>query len=101
VEVVPPGALGVIHGDVGALHHVGLEVVLFAVHGDADAGGDEHFLVLQGERTPHDLQDLARDHDGIVAPGQLAEHDGELVAAEPRHRIHLADAAAQPVAGHA
>ena len=100
VEVEPVGALllGAIHRGIGARQQLVDVVDVGRIDRDADAGGGHDIAVAEPDRLPHDVEDAgreARDRAGVAK----AVHDhGELVAAEPRHQIALAQSTAQPLA---
>jgi hypothetical protein len=74
---------------------------------DAEAGSDRDRVRVDRHRRHHRIEQLARHQAGMLGLGQVLDHQGELVAAEPRHRVGLAQTAAkthahdrqQPVAG--
>jgi hypothetical protein len=96
----PPGRLGVVERDVGALEHVAARQR--AGHDDGDAHAETRGDGAPGER--HRL--LHRRHDAVEAAGQRlfaggAAHDeGEFVAAHAADRRAAADRAGQPAADH-
>ena len=93
-----PALLGLVHGDVGALHeHVDVLAVL-GVGGDADAGaelqahaGDVEVL---GDGAPHG----GRDRDAGGRRLDRAQEDRELVAAQARDGVVLAQQAREALA---
>ena len=52
-------------------------------------------LAIDDQRTLELLQHLPRGRHGAVEIGR-GQHQRELVAAEPRHRVHVAQRAAEP-----
>src|SRR3954463_15982055 len=87
------GALGAVHGHVGVAQEV-LRVVL-AVR-DPHARADEHLAPEHGERLAergdHPFGDVRR----AVRVADVAEQDGELIAADARGRVAPAQTVAQP-----
>ena len=90
-------ALGPVHGGVGVAQHVlGPDLQGPAAQRDADRGAGEHLLPVDLERhrqlALHALGD-ARRIGRVLHP--FHQH-GELVAAQPRHRVARAARALQP-----
>ena len=88
-------ALGLVHRDVGALEQAERVVRVLREERDADAGVDVHPDPADAERA---LQRRPQPQAGGARRGLVTrgEHDGELVAAEPRQRVALAQRHLQP-----
>ena len=85
-----------IHGQIRLLQHFIRGVVRIAKDGDADAGTAAALASVQDIGFIDDNQDLlgydlglGSGHLGQFA--QVVEHHDELVPAQPRHRVALAD----------
>ena len=64
--------------------------------GDADAGADHDLVAVEIEGRADRLDDARARAPSRRSAGPTADlHDGELVAAEARHRVGFAHAAAQ------
>ena len=80
--------LGVIHGGVGVAQQV-FGSGAGGAEGDSDAGGDKHTAALEMKRLAEPLEDSRGDVDGVALVLDMAEQDGELIAADARHhRLH-------------
>ncbi len=88
--------LGVVHRRVGLVQH-GLRVDLRRARGDrqADARRHDDLAPVDGEGLAQIVHDRARDVDRIVDAGDFVQHDDELVATDPRHRVDSPPAASQ------
>ncbi len=88
------GALGDVHRDVGAAEQqAGVRAVL-RVRGDADARAHLQALLLQHERLLEQPEAFPRQRlRGRQA--RAGQEQGELIAAEPGHRVGRADLLAQ------
>ena len=86
------GALHPVHGDIGMAHQLLSGLAMVGKNGDADAGRDEDFVVVQLERLVQSIEHLVGHPAGVVAIGDVRENQGELVAAMPGQRIALAQA---------
>ncbi|PSK62574.1 hypothetical protein B0E53_05523 [Micromonospora sp. MH33] len=88
--------LRVVHGHVGVAHQGGEVLAVLGEEGDADGAAHVQRQAVQrhrlGERRHHPVGPLA----GLVGAGEPGYDDGELVAAEPRHQVLLADHLDQP-----
>ena len=98
-ETLPAGGLGAVHGHVGIAQQFFRAAVARVHQGDADAGrgvellaGDAHRL---GQRGDDPFGHRHRVVDGV----DEVEHDGELVAAQARHHVRVAHAAADAARG--
>ena len=96
-----------IHRCVGVFQQ-GIRVFAVAgVEGDADAGGNVGLVAVEIERRRQRLHDLLRDQPGVADVGQVRQHDGEFVPAQPANGVAFAhtllyahrDLAQQLVAG--
>src|SRR5712664_928067 len=65
---------------------------------NADRRAAEHLLVRELERRPQLLVEAVGDLPRVRGVGHVLEQDGELVAAEPRHRIAGAQRGLEPAA---
>ena len=94
VELDRPGALlGRIHRDVGALQKARRVVGMLREQRDADADADlEPEAVGDLERPLHRVHDPFGHAAGTLEVGGRRQQDRELVAAEPRDRVAVADA---------
>ena len=92
VEAVAAALLGVVHRGVGALEQR-LGVLRVAREGgDADAAADRGALLAELQRLAERGDELARDGGGVELVAEVGEQHGELVAAEPRGGVGLAQA---------
>ena len=99
--------LGAVHGAIGLAQQRGAVAAVLRVEGDAEARGDRDAVRVDRHRRHHRIEQLARHQPGMLGLGQVLDHQRELVTAEPRHRVGLAQTAAQahahdrqqPVAG--
>ena len=66
--------------------------------GDPDARGREHFLPLEMERVPHQLEHALDDGHGRIVVRRILDEDRELVAAEARDRVRRAHRGLHPLA---
>ena len=87
LDAVAAEALGVVHAHLGVLDHLLGLVLLAVVHGDADRGGEEDFLLAERDRR---AQRAAHGFGEGGDPLRLAfgdQQEGELVAGEARQRV--------------
>ena len=86
--VVAPLGFGVIHGDVGVLHHRLRIVAVLGVDGDADRTRGVELMLADldrsGQRGNHFLGDALRL---LPVAWQVFKDDGEFITAESRHRV--------------
>ncbi len=99
---VPPGRLGLVHGEIGALEQLVHAAPLVAEEGDADAGRAVVLLRPHLERAVELGQQLLRHLFGLQrrlrgVGIQAFEHDHEFVAPETGHGIGGAHALLQPL----
>ncbi len=95
VEGMPAvGMLGRVHGHVGALYQDIRVHAVIGVKRNADARADVESLLLDPERRAQRLQQHARGHGGVFVADRR-QQDGEFVTAHARHRIDVAQFAAQ------
>ena len=99
VEGVAAGLLGRVHRRVGGAQQAVEVLQLRRLHGDADAGADLQRDVVLAQRLGQRRQQLARDVAGILRLGQVAQHDHELVVAEAREQVAVAQLLVQPRGG--
>ena len=83
---VAPLLLGLVHGAVGVSDQVGGRAGVEGVEADADAGGEEHLLPLQGIGERDRLQDAPGHLGHVLEMLDIGEHDGELVPPQARHQ---------------
>ncbi len=65
------------------------------IEADADAGSQEQLVAFDLERIPQRIQQLPSDLQGVVGLTQPGEGQRELVAAQPRQSVALAEALLQ------
>ena len=87
LDDVAPLGLGAVHRRVGALQQPFRLGRVGGVQADAEAGGDEHLLPVEEDRTLHRGDDALRHHHGVVGRSHVGAQHGELVATQPGHRI--------------
>lgn len=97
-EVVAALILGAIHGDVGMLDQGLMRDAVIGVDGDADAGRDVELVAAEMERGLQRRQDLFGDVGGVVARADVWQEQQELIAADARQGVALAQAMAQALA---
>ena len=87
VQLVAPGILGAVHGQVGEPQQ-GVDVApVLGIGGDADAGGDKQLPTLDFKGFGQARQQLARGGlQGQTVPRVLDQH-GEFVPAQPGHGV--------------
>ena len=88
---VGAGGLGGVHGEVG----VAQQVVAGLGGGDADRGAQVQALALEHDRRGQDVEQAS---DQGVDVGDVEREDRELVAAQPRDGVAVAQGVAQPLA---
>ena len=103
-EAVAPVELRPRQGDVGAVHEVAQTHAARVRLGDADAGADlDARAVAEEEGLREDRDDPRRDGVELLRGSRrtaaLAEHERELVPAEPRDQVSFAHDAAQSGGG--
>ena len=95
-ERAAPAFLDPVHRPLGARHQfIGIAAVA-GKQGDADAAGDGEAEGVEVEGLRHRLLHALRGLLGTARIG-LMNQQRELVAAQPRHRVHLAHAGLQPL----
>ena len=107
MEGVAPPSLAVIHGHVGATDQGFDGGAVFRVHGDADGGGDDHLLAVDGAAAGNRLDQVHRHPGSGIGVTHFLEQDQEFVAALAADRVAAAHAGAdalgrlleQPVPG--
>ena len=82
--------LGDIHRGVGMPEQQFLVVAMLGIGRAAEAGADEQFVAVDRHRLADDVDDLVGDDGDRLGPAQIRRDDHEFVAAQPRHRVHLA-----------
>ena len=98
LEAVAAARLGPIERGVGvAQQHVALLAVV-REDGDADAGGDVQFLLVDPHRRAHGFQQLAHRRHRVLRPLQSRQDEDELVAAHAGHGVAVAQAGLQAAA---
>ena len=98
LQAPAPALLGHVHRDVRVADQIGRRVGVAARQRDADAAADVDLAARHRERLGERGQDAARDDLGAagVAVGQVG---GELVAAEAREHVALAQRRLQATRG--
>ena len=91
------GLLGVIHRGVGVAHQRLGGVAVARVHRDADAAVGVQLVLGDRERLGELGQDAAGHAGGFAGVGDVGEADDELVAAQARRGVLLAQAAREPL----
>ena len=94
---VPPVGLGHVHRGVGAAAKLVHRESVFKTEGDADADADLNLPTTHCERLLDDLDDALSCDIRVGLIRDAPEHDGELVAAEARHRVFGADHRQEPL----
>src|SRR5215218_4151765 len=89
-------ALGLVHGDVGALQEQLRILAMVRSEGDPDAAGDLQLELLDGQGPSQGPPDQLADGDGGVPVGQDRDEHGELVAAEPGHDVAVRQPGPEP-----
>ena len=90
VLLAAAAVLGVVHRDVGVLDQL-LDVLSVArVERDADAGRDRHVASVEVHGFRQRMPDLLGDPGQLLRRADAFDDHRELVAAQPRDRIHLA-----------
>ena len=101
LEAVASQLLGAVHGDVGAGQQRLGVVAVGREEADADAGGDVEPLAVDLDRPGDGRRASSRAVRAASAPSSdVGQQQGELVAADPRHRVALrapTAAAAAPI----
>lgn len=93
LELVTAAPLGLVHGDVRLGHELLGRFDLGRADRHPDAGARQHLPVAQADRLPEQLRDPLGGADGLVIALDVFEQDSELVAAQTRDRVALADEA--------
>ena len=91
-----PAALGRVHSDVGMLQELFGILAVVRIDGDADTAADLQHHSVPHERLPQRGQNPVSDLTGLVRSAEPRQQHGELVAAEPGHRVVVAHAVVQP-----
>ena len=95
-EAVAPRVLGAVHRRVGVLDQVVRAGAIARKQADADAGRDEHLLLAVAERRGELAQDALRHLAHDLRIDGVRDHDGELVTAQARHSVGVAQALREP-----
>ncbi|GBD41579.1 hypothetical protein HRbin39_00963 [bacterium HR39] len=82
---------------VGVLHEALRIGAVVRPQGDADAGGDGQLLAVHPEGRAQGVEHLLGDAGGGLGAGDPVQHQQELVAARPRHRVGTPQGRAQPL----
>src|SRR5262249_42989110 len=90
------GVLGGVHRHVGVAEEIVRTILRRGLAGNPDAAGDDDLAALQVEWSPQPLADPLRHANRLVGAGAFEQH-GELVAAEPGHRVAWTDTHLEPV----
>jgi len=94
----PPALLGGIHGDIGVADQLACRRRVAAGQRDPDAAADVNLAARDSERLGERREDAPR-HDLGALGAAVGQVGGELVAAEAREDVALAQRAAQPAPG--
>ena len=89
-------ALGLVHRAVGVAAQRLVAVAVLGVDADADRGRGEHLEALEIERLLQGVEQLIDGGLQLVGAADRLDQQHELVAADPRQHIGLADAACDP-----
>ena len=100
-EAVTTAAIGLdpVERHVGVLEKLARRAATFRKDADADAGAGVQADAVRGDGQGQGGRDLAGDGSAIVGIAQPRKQHGELVAAQPGHRVAAAHAAPQPGRG--
>jgi hypothetical protein len=93
-DLAAAGGLGVVHRQVGVAQQLLGARAVARVERDSHARRHEH-VGADRERGRERLDHVARRLGGVDRVAHLGQHHRELVAAQPRHDVRLAHAAAQ------
>ena len=96
-QVAQPPGLGAVHGDVGPAQQETQLAAVVRGDGDADAHIDLQRQPREGERRRDGGADAAC-HPGRGVGVGVVQHDGELVATEPRQHVSGIQRPVQPAA---
>ena len=88
--------LGAVHGRVGVAQQRFRVTAILGVHADADAETEKEFLTFQHEGMAHGVQQFLQDGRHVLGVVQVLQQDGELVPAQARHGVALAQTFGQP-----
>ena len=101
----PPGAapvrLGAVKRDIGAFEQLVEGDAVARGQRNADARADRDAMSHDIVRGAQDLDDAMGQQRGLFRARHLALHDGEFIAARPRHGVALAHAVAQALGDRA
>ena len=86
---------GLVQSTVGVLQQRLRIAAVLRVEGDADAGGDVEFMVIDGDRLGDRPKDLARHCRHVSDVRRSRDQQRELVVAHASHRVFLAHARVQ------
>ncbi|MCY1285441.1 hypothetical protein D9M70_343770 [compost metagenome] len=100
VQRIAPGLLGPVHRRIGLLEHIRRALLGEGVQGDADTGADHQLVLADDVAAVQALQQLVAHLGGQLAGlfrsvGQGLQQHHELVAAEARQGVLVAQAAGQ------
>ena len=91
------GLLGLAHRQRGAAQQVGGGAAVLREEGDPDARPHVDDVAADQERLLEGRADLPGDRLGRLDVGLVGREDAELVAAQARHRVRVADRVAEPL----
>ncbi len=97
LEIVLAHLLGLVHRDVGVLRERPLVQAVLRIGADPDADRDAELLADQQERAGHRGEDLLSDGHDVLPVVEFRKQDDELVAAQPRHGVAVAQAALEAI----
>jgi len=90
LEIIASQMLGAVHRRVGMLDDLVHGAGVVRIQAQTDGRGHEQFLPVAGKRLREVIQNLLGSGGQRLQAGNVGEHDGELVAAHPRHGIAFA-----------
>ena len=94
--VAAPRFLGVVHRGVGVAHQRLRGVAVVGIERDADAGRHVQLVPSTVNGSASSARMRAATRAGFAAVGDVGQADDELVAAQARHGVVLAQAGRQP-----
>jgi len=101
-DPVAPGLLGLVHRRVGALQELLGVAAVVREAGDPDAGRDRLLRgALDRQRLAQQAEHLLGDAQRVLVVDQVGNEDRELVAAQTRAGVALAQAASDALRGEA
>ena len=98
-QAVAPGLFGSVHGLVGGAQHVADGLCIVRVTGNADTRRDKHIVRPQLKGLFQGREDVVGGGLQIRGLAEAGKGDGELVAAQARHRVGFAHALGDALGG--